>query len=238
MVLSELRTLQTSFLDYDLDNFDGEEPTSVQQNAQINRALRTIGKELFIVDPKVGFSPKYNVDIYSLDKIGTVTKRVVRPFYVTINGNKLWNADETDYGMWGFQRFVQDFPTWESASTGTTSKAVIYGSRGLILHLRPSVEIEASTSNFIAGQVVPNDLVHDNDDPSDQGVPREIHEAIAYLAAVYAAMPNVTEQEGWARLQAFNKAWMEDVKIVRNENHRAWHTPDMKGTDWPDFIHL
>lgn len=240
MVLSELRALQSNYLGYDLDNYLGESPGEDGQNGQINRALRVISKECFLFDPKVTFTVVAGQFRYSLDdrKTPVVSKRIVRPHYVTINGNKLWNADQTAYGVWGWQEFVHSNPKWEASSSGTPTKAVLFGAREVLLHLPPTAAVVSAGENFIAGQVLANDLVNDTDDPSDQGVPVEIHEAIAYLAAVYASEPNVTEQEGWVRVGRYDSQWTKMVRAIRNENRRLFDTGRKVQSTYADVIRL
>ena len=240
MVLSELRALLTDLLAYDLDNYQGESPSDVELNAQINWALRALSKELFLFDPKVDFKLTTGEPRYRLDSRKVVSKRVVRPLYVTIDGNKLWNAQSDGYGMWGWEEFIGQHPTWEAATNGTPTKAVSYGAREIIIHIPPTATIAAQADNYIAGQVLANDLTGIGvlDDPSDQGIPAEVHESIAYLAAIYAATPNVTEQEGYARLAAYDKSWRASVKAIRNENHRLFHSGTTRHGLSPDYLAL
>lgn len=240
MTLQELRSLLSSFNNYDLDNYLGGSPTAAGLNGQINRALRTVSKECFLFDPKVTFTLATGKLRYSLDDLKTpvVSKRVVRVHQVTVNKNKLWNADQDAYGVWGWQEFLHRHPKWESDANGTPTKAVVFGSREIILHLPPTATVVSDGNNFISGQVLANDLVQDTDDPSDQGIPVEVHEAIAYLAAVYSSEPNVTEQEGWARVGRFDSQWSKMARSIKNENRRLFDTGRKVQSIYADFIKL
>lgn len=236
MTLSELRTFQTELLSYDLDNVSGEDPTKEQQDAQLNRAMRAISKEIFIFDPQVSLKLTKDKLRYNLDDRKIVGKRVVRPYYVTVDGNKLRDAGGVDYGVWGFKEFVHEHPTWESASSGAPTKAVVYGAREVIVHLPPTAAIAGKLTNYIGGQVLANDLVEDSDDPSSEGIPVEIHEGIAILASIFAATPTVSAQEGLIRLAAQDKEWKALVNTVKSENRNLFHVGTRTDTPYRDVI--
>ena len=240
MTLAELRDRTTKFLAYDLDNFEGETPTDPELDSQVNFAMRLMSREMHLVNPKVQLRLKANQSIVNYQDTDQVEQTVVRPYHVTIDGNKLWNARRDSYGLWTYGQFVQEHPTWESASSGTPTIAATFGSRQFILFEPASAAIAAQTDHYIAGQVLCNRLtgVRPYDDPARQGFPDEFHEGIAYLASVFAARPNVTEQEGLQRLAMFNAEWEAYCKAARNENRRLFSLHDPDRSDYADYIPL
>lgn len=220
MDLSELRTYLTDLLSFDLDNVKAESPTDAQLDAQINEALRVISKAAWLFDPKVVLTLKLDTFIYNLQDLATVERTVVRPFQATINENKLWNKVQDAYGMWSWGEFVSQHPTWEDDTAGTPTKAVLYGSRRMIVHLAPTAAVVSAGENYVAGQVLAKALVAANDEPDE--IPVEAHEAIAHLAAYRAAMPSASAAEAWNRLDRYNRDWREVIKEVRNENRRIF----------------
>lgn len=226
----------TDLLSFDLDNVKGETPSDAQLDAQINEALRFCSREIFLFDPLVKFKLRKDKAVYNLHDPAIVKKKVVRPFTVTVNGNKLYNARRDDWGTWAYDEFIDDHHTWEDASSGTPTKAVLYGSASLILHLPPTAAIAASAKNYIAGTVLARDLVSDDDDPTRDSIPTELHEAVVFRAAWKAALPNVSEAEGWRRMAEYKSEWKGPFKEARNQNMRLFGKGTRRTEYMPDYI--
>lgn len=232
VTLANLRTLQTNFMSMDLDNYVGESPSSAEQTTQLNWAQRTIARRLFMVDAKVTFTPVFGDGL--IQNIRTAcSKRVIQPFSVTINGNPLWNCAGNEIGLWSLAELFRYNPKWQTASAGTPTAAVYKGNGELILYLPPTSTVISDGNNFICGQVLPAEMSTDGSAPS---IPEECHECLAYLAAVYAAMPMATEAEMWKRIEAFNGSWVRIVDEIAKENRdalQAWgSTTGYAVNDW------
>ncbi len=227
MVLSELRTMLTELLSFDLDNVKGESPTDVELDGQINEAQSFASRETFLFDPKVPWTIKKDVSRYNLHDLTVMEKRIVRPYWATINGNKLYNARRDDYGIWTYGEFIDDHQTWEDDSSGTPTKVVLYNAANVILHLAPTATVVSTGKNYLAGHVLANDMTAD--DHSPEGFPEDMHEAIAFRAAWKAAIPQVTEAEGWRRLAEYERQWKEPLKELRNQNKRLFNKGSRSG---------
>lgn len=236
MTLAELRTLQTNFLALDLDNFAGESPSSADQNTQINWAYRRIARKCKLMHPKITMALTADTALYGLSDTavwGTL-KRMVDITHVTINGVMLRACDQRQYGLWTYREFIDRHPSWQTASSGTPTKAVQYG-QNLLLHVPPTSTVVSAGSNFVAGQYIPADL--DGSTYNTPDLPEEIQPAIAYLAAIYAATPLATEPEMWTRLQAFGQGWTEMVDDIARMNMDSLADPGtMVGDSMPDVM--
>jgi hypothetical protein len=221
MTLSSLRQLLTDSLSADLDNYRGETPSPTDLNAQLNWAYRIIARKCVLTTD----TPLYLVQgqsAYNLRDVTTPTvgAKIIRPVVVYINRSPLFDAAGRDYGMWTYDELVRLYPTWKQDGQGRPTKAVFTNWNQLILHPAPDAATVSQT-HAIYGTYLPNDLSLDADAPQ---VPEEIHEAIAWLAAQFAATPTITEQEGWMRLQKFSEYWSQIIQEVADQNERTFQS--------------
>lgn len=225
--LAQLRTLQASLLSFDLDNFAGNSAGTVSdadRNRQINMAYQILARRLKIYDPKVTLTLYADDDVIDL-RVTTgstnnkVSKRVWKAEYVIIGGNPLLDASGKEYGLWSMDELERECPGWRTASSGTPSIAAYYTSTKIRLYPKPSA---AGSNNFVSGLVIPADLSADADVPD---IPEEIHEVIAFLAAVFASSPMASENEAWARLQKYEGGfWMRLVDEIAQQNENLLQT--------------
>lgn len=238
MTLSELRTLQTNFLSLDLDNFAGESPSTSDQNAQINWAYRRIARKCCLIHPKIPMTLTADTALYSLANTAVwgSARRMVDIYSVTINGVPLRDCLGRNYGMWTYREFMDRHPTWQTASSGVPTKALVVGAN-LLLHQPPTSAVVSAGDNYVAGQYIPADLDGSTYDTPD--LPDEIQPAIAYLAAIYAATPLATEPEMWTRLQAFGQAWVEMIDDISHQNRMTLMNPgSMAGDAFEDVMRV
>lgn len=236
LTLTTLIAKQAEFLVNDLDNSAGEAPTTQQSTDQVNWALRTISRELYLFDSRITFTPTASTPIQLLRGSGVAGKRIVQPYMVTINGSPLMRCDGRNYGLWSMPELWDLNPKWQTGADGTPTLAVYKGNNELILYAPPTAAVVSAAQNYIAGQILAPDLSSSSPGTSDvPAIPEECHEAIAYLAAVLAAMPVATEGEQWKRLQEFNASWVATIDEIARENRDAmqswgstagWMVPD------------
>lgn len=217
MKTSELITLAKESTAYDLDaafgTVNNQTGTDAQWVRYLNWAQRVAARLIEPYSPKITLTLVIGQDTYNLRDITTpvVSKKVVRVHKVVINGTPLLTRAARDYGLWSLDELETFAPTWFSDTTGQSTKAVQQG-QNLILHPAPS---SLFSSNYIAGTYLPADLV----DPSTgtdstPDLAEECHEAIALMAAVYAADPTVSEAEGIARLQRLSARAHDAIRQV------------------------
>lgn len=236
MNLQEILDLRTQNLRFDLDDSYGESPTAQQQVDSVNWAIRTISKHIIQFNPKITFTLTAGTAIYDLRDTNVVSSKVIKPYQVVINGNILWNAGHSEYGLWTLAELERSNPSWRTASNSTPTKAVYYGNGKILLNPPPTAEIVSAGNNYVSGQYLAADMTT-GQTASSPDLPVELHESVAYLAAVKSAIPYVTEQEGWQRLQAFNAEWKAVADEVRQENKVAlvsWGSTS--GYAYDDFI--
>lgn len=212
MTLTELRTRVTDLLKFDLDNFGTVAAGTVSDaylDAQLNWALRLLAKKLFLYDASITFTLTTNQSSYDLRNVSTsaFSRKVLWVHYVIIGGEVLRDVQQTEPGLWTMPQLEKRFTTWRTDSAGTILRA-LQTDRALIVHPKPSA---TGSNNFVAGRYTPVALSSAGDIPD---IPEELHEILATLAAVKAAEPQVSEQEGWTRLQRFDAAIPDQVAIA------------------------
>lgn len=214
------------YLDNSASAVSGVAPTAPEQTAQINWAIRRLAKFCRLYDPRITFNiyptalvntngAQYNIR----DAPGTVSKKVAKPLVVYISGEPLldWKGDPGLYSVTQLQNWRKTYLT-EASNTSTI--AAYAGGGRLILSPPPT---SAGSNNFIAGLYLPADLRNGTDDDAypDMGIVEELHECIAYMAALQAAIPTATESEQWQRIAAYRAEWMEAALEVRSDNENA-----------------
>lgn len=216
MTLSDLIGLQASFLGADLDNYAASgsvsPPPSGAVLPQINYAVRTIGRMLQQFKPMVSLTLVAGVQSYNYQG-SAFQLRMTEVHSVTVSGTTLKNWARKP-GLFAFREIESKYPTWQTAGSGVPV-AAFQNSNELWFHPRPAQAYQA----YVAGFYIPPDLVNASDVPD---LPVEVHEAVAFLAAVYAAQPYVTEEEGLARMGAYNQSWTIFIQETRARNERMY----------------
>lgn len=222
MILSAMRTLLGQLLAFDLDGFA---TAAADQTAQINFGIRTISRYIQQYDPSIPFTMVAGTLKYDL-RSASFTRKVLVAKAVVINGVPLSNCLGTRNGMWSLEELERFNPTWRTDPTGTPSIPVQMD-HYLYMYPPPSQGIIDTGNNFVVGTYLANDMVNGTDDATSPDIPEELHEAIVRIAAVYAADPNTTEQEGLARLSRYSGQAMHDMEEIRKRNMRlmvGWGT--------------
>lgn len=217
--LSELRTLMTEFMVLDLDNSKGESPSSANQNEQLNWAYRTLCSRASLFDPTITFTLVADQALYDIRDITTpvVSKKVIRPFRIYINNIPLRTADKCRPGLWTLEELEDGYSTWRSAGSGTPYAAILENYNDLRLHPKPSSTVVSGGNNYIAGIYMPADMSGDGAVPD---LPEEFHELIAYMAAIKASLPIVTEDEMWNRIKAYDAEIQSAFRTFEREQAR------------------
>jgi hypothetical protein len=216
-MIDEVFTYNTSF---DLDEKYLGSATTQQKVDTINKGIRTISKQIFQYDPKIALTLTADQNSYDLRNTAVVAKKVIRPYQVIINKNMLWNAAYNEYGIWTLAELERNSPSWRTDPSATPSKAVYYGNQKLILHPAPTQAIIDAGNNYISGQYLAANLTT-SDLSNYADIPEELHEAVCYCAAAFVSLPNLSEQEAWQRVGAYNSEWKTYAEQMRQENMRA-----------------
>lgn len=186
MTRAELRTLLGQLLATDNDNYaDGDTATI---NGQINRALRYASRHIRPRFGKVTLTVSTNDQDIPLLNTSKFARRM-------LSVDRIFKSDGTPIELWPMQRF-EDGTNWRFATAGTPQMATI--TEGLVRFDRPW---SGNATLYVAGHGYYADLTDDAHIPE---LPDTCHEAIAYLAALLAAEPSVTEATAMNRLQMYN----------------------------------
>lgn len=217
--LTQLRTLLTEFLAYDLDNSKGVAPTAAELTEQLNYAARWISERIYQFDPSITLTLTASDGDYSLRASAIVSRKVLRCHQVIINGNALLDASRQRRGMWTYQEVQIGHPNWRADDASTPTKPWQIGTT-LYLHPKPTAAVVSAGNNYIAGTYLCADLTNGSDDSNYYDLPEELHEAIAGVAAVFAADPTASEGEALARLGRFNARYLDSIQSVAKSNKR------------------
>lgn len=201
MTLAELRTMTRAFVAYDLDTFDEDfQSNDTKTDAVINWALRSLSARLNLFNPSVTFTPTVSGQIYDLR--GTAfAKRMLTIASVTVSGQQL-RGFTGRLGLHSPSEFEAYYPRWREASASIPSAATIIGDN-LIFNCPFSSGAVSATPHRVGGRILATNLTTAGQVPE---LPVETHESIAYIASVKATLPNVTEEEGFARLKAYSES--------------------------------
>lgn len=226
---------------FDSDSMYGESPTDAQLVSLLNWGIQYTARFIRLYDPAVVLTLTADTAQYDLRSLSIVSKKVVRPYGVIINGNRLVNKKGDGYGVWTLGEFEREHPAWMGEAASTPVKAAFYG-KTLIVHQKPTQAIVDGGSNYISGTVLPIAKTNDSNGSTGKGtspdLPDELHEATVWITANKNALANASEAEGWKRLGAYRADWFEIANEVRIENENQmldWGTEQAYGTsDWMD----
>jgi len=167
---------------------------------------------------------------YDCRDLDVVSKRILRPRTVTINGTTLTRRDGLEYGLWTYAEFQRHYPTYRTDSSGQPRIAVwLPGDK---LRLYPKTD--SAYTSYIEGWTIPDDLVNGEDDNEELPVPSEDHQAVVRLAVSFGTLPNASEEEAWRRMSANDNWWREQAERRSRENRNAFLGRKTRGScpDW------
>ena len=233
MTLQDVMDMRDRRLLFDLDSEYGTSETEQQKIDSVNWAIRTVATRLVLIDNNITLNLVADQQDYNITSTSPTTTcelsdgsevRVIRPFYVLINGTYL-RAPTGRKGLWTMQELDEFWTAWRTQAAGSPTAAVSYrGREWLRLVPKPSAAVVAAGNNFIVGQYTPR-LMDDTELEEHLPIHGEVHEAVAYLAAFRSALPQVSEAEGWQRLRAYNAEWLEVIDAIRHDslNSQSYH---------------
>lgn len=217
MTTQEMIDLVDKFLSADLDSYHGDAPSDADKVAVLNWAQRTVSKRISHFSLSLALTLVAGQGEYSLRT--DVSKRVIRPYRVTVGGNLLCDASGRGYGVWTFAELERYRPGWRTLDPGTPVAAV-HVTQNLILSAPPSADVVAQGGHYVAGTHFAADLSAANLAGVSE-LPEEAHEAICYLAAQRHALPSVTEDFAWNRISQYASHVVTVVDELAQENRNS-----------------
>lgn len=201
MNLSELRASLSNHLQLDLDNLEGSSPTDAQLTTQINLAKREFESYTFCCyGHKIPFTLRTGFEEYNLRDRAVFSKMILHPKYVTLNGTTLKGPDG-ELGLWNITDNHELYRGYQTYDNGTPVRAFLDGER-IIFSPPPDATAVAGT-NYISGAYLTDDFKPGVDDKKSLDIPSEYEKSVVYLAAAYASVPLISEEEAWARYREF-----------------------------------
>lgn len=216
VIFSDAIAFKDRLLSLDLDDFYGDSPSDAQDAVSFNWAIRAIARRVCLFDPKITLTLTADVGTYDLRSLSVLSRKVVRPYYVVINGNMLLDASRRGYGMLTLGELDILNPAWRTAASGTPSRAAYHGTT-LYLDSKPNAAVVSGGSNYVGGTYLPVALTA-SDLSVELPLPEELHEAVCYFAAYHTSTPMASEQEAWKRLGVYAQEWQSVVEEIRREN--------------------
>jgi len=89
-----------------------------------------------------------------------------------------------------------------------------------VLYPAPSSNVSSGSGNYLVAEYLPANLTI-SDLSNSPDLPVELHEAVAYLAAIKIAAPQITEAESYQRLQLYNSFINESIQEVKKQNEQT-----------------
>ena len=220
MTLTEAIAYIADIQSHDLDNFQGEAPSQADSIEQVNWAMRTMARKLFLFDANITLTLVDTQAEYDLNDRTTpvVSVRCIKPITVYIDQLPLKNQ-KGERGVWDWFSFEEAHPSYLSVDDAQPYLAVAMPNNKLRMYPAPDATAAALT-NTIAGQYIPDNLTA-SDLSNQLPLPEEVHEALCFMAAEKTAMPMQSEAEGWRRLAAFRQEWMTTIEEIEKQNRRA-----------------
>lgn len=198
---------------------------------ELNHGLRALGSRLKMYDPSVTLTLTSGVGIYNVQDTAVVSKIVLEPHSVTVNGNMLWDSHGRARSVQSLQELEEYRPGWRTLDSGTPDIAVWYGSHSLLLSASPTATVASSGNCYISGQVYPGARpasggyyptgFESTDLTSVPDLDYGLHDCLCYMASQYLLYPVSTDQVIWARIQAYNSEWVGIAESIRRVNERA-----------------
>lgn len=209
MTTTELITFVKDLQAYDLDHMRGEAPTDAEVVSSLNWALRVFSRALYLYDMSVTQTLTIGTHTYPMQS--GFSKRIIYPYRAMVGTTAMRNR-RGSLGLYTVAELDKDYPTWRTVTAGTIKVVATDGSN-IIVAPKP----DSAVTLTIGGRVLAPDLSHSTGATAPE-IPVECHEALGMMAAVRSALPNVTENEGWARIRAYDETWPEMVEQIARAN--------------------
>lgn len=199
-----------------IPNYAGDTMSDAQALLQINRAIRLMSKDLKQWDSLIAVTLVVGTRSHSIRSTNVFARKIVKPFYLVINGNPLWDASGKRFGFFTIHEADRYYPDWRTRTEDTTFAAILSGNEKITYLPPPNAAVVSAGNNYIAGTYMAADLTALSETPD---IPEEFHECLAAMAATFASGA-LGEGEIWNRIKAINMDWHELVQdhAAINEN--------------------
>lgn len=208
--------------DFDIADDIGATATDAELVPYINWAMRSISRQIHQLKTSIPITLTADTAEYDLNG-GTGTpisasdvSQVTRIHRVYINNNPLKRADWKGPGMFTFNEIERNYPGWRAAGSSTPFAAAQISNK-LFLFPKPTSTVVSAGNNYLVAEYLPKDL-STSVLTQIPDLPLELHEAVAYMAAVKLALPNIGEAEAIQRLQLYSAAIADAISEVRKQN--------------------
>gem|GEM_PF-5926219 len=193
----------------DLDNFHGEAPVNADLDQQINRAYRAVARRIGWYQMGVALTLSANVWIYDLEDVA-FARPMLAVEIVRIDGVPLMDWRQKP-GMLSQAEMDATYPGWPAGGTAGTIVGASQIGRKLYVYPKPN----AGGTAHVDGYALPV-LLSDANTTSE--LPEALDAPIVALAAIYAATPQVSEEEGLARLASYDAAASAEIESFASAN--------------------
>jgi hypothetical protein len=209
--------------DNDLAESLGASPTDAQLVPYVNWAIRSISRKIKQVNVYIPITLAADTSTYSLNGISTgvgisttVASQVTRVHRVFIGNNVIRKPNGQTPGMWSYNEIERYNPSYRSQASGQPIAAAQFGNN-LLLYPAPTSTVASGTGNYLVAEYLPAPMSASLTSASPD-LPVELHEAVAYLAAIRIQAPNITEAESYQRLNLYNGFINEAIQEVKKQN--------------------
>lgn len=216
-----------------IPNYAGDTLTDAQALLQINRAVRLMSKKLNQWDSLIVVTLVADTRSHSLRSTTVFSRKVIKPFYLVVNGDALLDASGERPGFFTVYEADRYYPDWRTRTSGQTFAAILSGNEKITYLPPPSSTVVSAGQNYLAGTYLAADLTALSETPD---IPEEFHECLAAMSATFAGGMN-GEGEIWNRIQAINADWPDMVMDHAQMNTNAYQDwGSTSGYAQPDYM--
>lgn len=196
-------------LKYDLDatpQTDGSEADATTLVQSLNEAQDRMAALCPTFFPALAFTPNPAIG-GTIDFAPATGRRVVRVVDVCVDGIPLRTKRGTKAGPWSMAEFEDAFPHWRTDPPGRPLRWARVSDRAAVLHPVPEAGMP-TTGHFVAAFCLPERLSAAA--PSAEcGLPEELHEWLAKLAACIEAQAVASEGYQFQKIALWEKGALE-----------------------------
>jgi len=210
MTTDEIITLYEALIETHVDSYDttGSDATKV---AVLNRAQKIIARAIRFFDPKITWTLTASTAEYKMADGTVFSKEIRKPYNVYLNSQEL--------RLYTLNEFLSTYSDYRWNATAGSPACAYWHVGTMGMHVPPDAAAAAYTC-YVSAECYPA-AMSAADAPAlavINGLPGELHEAIAYLGAVLASQPTASDEISIMKMGEYNRSASALISEVRDMN--------------------
>mgnify|MGYP000872198161 CR=1 FL=1 len=174
----------------------------------LNRAYDRIARYIRYFDPKIAWTLTASTKEYAMSSTTIFSKRVIKPYNVYLNSQEI--------RLYSLKEFTDRYTDYRWNDTAGTPTVAYWHGGTLGLHVKPDSSAAAYTC-YVSGECLPVPLSASSMS-SVPDIPADLHESIAYLAAIYSSESTASDEVALLKLKTYSSQALIDLNIARDRN--------------------